>query len=261
MAALLRGAVLRAPPQPARGSAPTVAAELWETFHFPAAAAAASWASSSAFTTSSCCCVSVPSFSIGSCMGCIFIAPTPRRSGASPPPLAPPPLPPARPPRSLDSRGSAGAWPGSRRSSGGVPCPPGPTGRPRCLLASSYRMPQLPRTSVTWAPSFSLAPPGPCPASPCETPLVPSSTHSPTQGISLPPFLGTFQRAVDSLLIRSGHAEGLKKPRNRRAPTYHIPQQNKPSLPTITPATPFSRSLTTQGRTPPPPTPAWGHWR
>lgn len=123
MAALLRGAVLRAPPQPARGSAPTVAAELWETFHFPAAAAAASWASSSAFTTSSCCCVSVPSFSIGSCMGCIFIAPTPRRSGASPPPLAPPPLPPARPPRSLDSRGSAGAWPGSRRSSGGVPCP------------------------------------------------------------------------------------------------------------------------------------------
>lgn len=92
LAALPRGAALRAPAPLARASAPAAAAELGETFHFPAAAAA------SAFTTSSGCCVSVPSFSMGSAVGCIFIAPTPRRSGASPPPLAPPPLPPARPP-------------------------------------------------------------------------------------------------------------------------------------------------------------------
>ena len=90
----------RAPPRLVRGSAPAAAAELCETFHFPAAAAAY-WASSSAFTTSSGCGVSVLCFSMGSSMGCIFIAPTQRRSGASPPPLAPPPLPPSRPPRSL----------------------------------------------------------------------------------------------------------------------------------------------------------------
>lgn len=192
LAVLPRGAALRARPPLARGSAPAAAAELCETFHFPAAAAAASsWASSSAFPTSSGCPGSVPSFSTGSSMRCIFIAPTPRRSGASPPPLAPPPLPPARPPR-LTARAVQPARPDRRRRCRprrGSPCP---DRRPRCPAARWSRSPQ-PGPRLPWPPSQ---------RAPCISlviPLVPCSTHRPPLGSSLPPSPGTFLRAVDSL--------------------------------------------------------------
>lgn len=138
-------------------------------------------------------------------MGCIFIAPTPRRSGASPPPpLAPPPLPPPPPPpRALDSPGGA--------------------------EARSSRSHRAPREGSRTPPLC---------ASPRLTSRVPSSTHGPRLGSSLPPSPGTFLRAVDSLPIRSGHAKGLKNPRNRRATTFQNHPQKQAYIPPLH-CTPF----------------------